>query len=75
MPVKIAPDSGTICHVAFGILGPLFHSEHIFSAIFVLKQCGDYLFSKEEWAESAGDITEYCIGMITGLVLRTLLAT
>jgi len=55
--------------VAYGVLGPLLHSEHIFSAIFVLKQCGDYLFSEEEWPESAGDITEYCSGMIIGLIL------
>jgi len=73
MPTKITLDSGTVCHVAYGVLGPLLHSEHIFSAIFVLKQCGDYLFSQEEWPESAGDITEYCIGMITGLILRSIL--
>jgi len=73
MPVKLKPDLGTPCHVAFGFLGPILGYEWHFILIYSLKQVGDYLFSKEPWEETAGDIVEFTIAFVVGIVVKKIL--
>jgi len=73
MPTKLTLDRGTLAHVLFGLLGPILGYPELFTAVFCVKQVGDYLWSREEWPESAGDITEFSAGLVVGLIAKSLL--
>jgi hypothetical protein len=63
---------GSFIHIVFGLLAVFLRQEWLFTIIFLFKQGVD-LFGGEASSECSGDVAEYCIGLVTGLLLRLIL--
>ena len=66
---EVSADWGSVAHVLYGFLAALLHVEYLFTAIFLVKQVGDVLLTGEDWSETSGDIVEYSVGLVVGLVV------
>lgn len=70
--IKIGLDWGSLVHVVFGLLAALLHQEWLSTIIFLFKQAVD-LYGGEESSETSGDVAEYTIGLVSGLVVKVVL--
>jgi len=67
--MQILTDIG---HVFYGITAGILCPE-LMTLIFLFKQYCDWKSQKETWKDTSRDITEFCIGLILGLILRRFL--
>ena len=73
LKTKITLDGGTLVHFIFGLLALLLDQAWLFTVIFLTKQMIDLAWGHEEPSETGGDIAEYSLGVVIGLVLMKLL--
>jgi len=71
---RLSWDLGSLAHILYGVAAALLHAEYLFTTIFLVKQLGDALLLKEDWAETSGDMVEYVVGLSAGLAFRYLAA-
>ena len=60
-------------HVLFGFLAVSLRREWLFTIIFLFKQLVDFL-GGENPAECGGDVAEYSVGLVLGLIFKNMLA-
>ena len=70
---KVDINWGTLIHVLFGLLAVFLHQEWVFTVIFLFKQYVD-LHGGEASDECSGDIAEYSVGLVLGILVRRVLA-
>jgi len=72
MVTRISWDLGTLVHFLWGLAGGIL-APWLFTAVFIFKQALDHFRGEEDWAETSGDIAEFCGGLLLGLALAHLL--